>query len=74
MVPDPNGYLEKFNDIYREMAKDKGFLLVDHYPAWLKILDADRKEFDGLVPDGAHPSPEGCRRIVTPNILKAIGM
>ncbi len=65
--------LEKFNDIYRATAKEKGFLLIDHYPSWLKILDADRKEFDSLVPDGAHPSPEGCQRIVTPNILKAIG-
>lgn len=64
--------LEKFNDIYRKTAKEKGFLLIDHYPAWLKILNSDRKEFDGLVPDGAHPNAEGCRRIVTPNILKTI--
>jgi acyl-CoA thioesterase-1 len=65
--------LEKFNDIYRETAKEKKFLLIDHYPSWLKILNADRKEFDSLVPDGAHPNSEGCRMIVTPNILKAIG-
>lgn len=65
--------LEQFNDIYRETAKERGFLLIDHYPAWRKILDADRKEFDRLVPDGAHPNAEGCHRIVTPNILKAIG-
>ncbi|MFA6292963.1 MAG: SGNH/GDSL hydrolase family protein [Victivallales bacterium] len=66
--------LEKFNDIYRATAKEKGFLLIDHYPAWLKILETGRKEFDRLVPDGAHPSPEGCNRIVTPKILKEIGM
>ena len=66
--------LEKFNDTYRDTAKEKGFLLIDHYPAWLKILNSDRKEFDLLVPDGAHPNTEGCRRIVTPNILKAIGI
>ncbi|MEI6423550.1 MAG: SGNH/GDSL hydrolase family protein, partial [Lentisphaerota bacterium] len=66
--------LEKFNDIYRETAKEKGFILIDHYPSWLKILNADRKDFDSLVPDGAHPNSEGCHRIVTPNILKAIGM
>lgn len=66
--------LEKFNDVYRDTAQKRGLLLIDHYPVWLEILRKDRKEFERLVPDGAHPGPEGCRKIVSPNILKAIGV
>lgn len=66
--------LMKFNDVYRSIARERGFILIDHYPAWMKILKADRKEFDRLVPDGAHPSPEGCRLVVIPNIYNAIGI
>ncbi|MCX6570069.1 MAG: hypothetical protein NT006_01350 [Candidatus Aminicenantes bacterium] len=36
--------LEKFNDIYRETANEKGFLLIDHYPSWLKILNAEKRK------------------------------
>ena len=66
--------LETFNDVYRATAREKGLLLIDHYPSWLLILNADRKEFDKLVPDGAHPNNQGCKKIVTPNILQAIGL
>lgn len=65
--------LEEFNDIYRNTAKEKNLLLIDHYPAWLAVLNSDRKAFDQLVPDGAHPNLDGCRQIIVPNIIKAIG-
>jgi acyl-CoA thioesterase I len=66
--------LETFNNVYRTTARKKGLLLIDHYPSWLSILNADRKEFDRIVPDGAHPDTKGCKKVVTPNILKAIGL
>ena len=69
---DQRPQLEKLNNVYRKISNENEFLLIDHYPAWLTILNADRKEFDKLVPDGIYPNSEGHRRIVTPKNLKKI--
>jgi lysophospholipase L1-like esterase len=66
--------LERFNDVYRQVACELGLLLIDHYPAWQHVLERDRAEFDRLVPDGAHPGPLGCARIITPGIWRALGL
>jgi len=66
--------LERFNDVYRRVAHEQRLPLIDHYPAWLNLRATDRTEFDRLVPDGAHPNAPGCRRVVAPAILRALGL
>jgi acyl-CoA thioesterase-1 len=66
--------LEEFNEVYRIVARERGLQLIDHYPAWLEILNTDRQRFDSMVPDGAHPDAEGGAKIVAPAIFKAIGL
>lgn len=53
---------------YREVAKARGLLLVDHYPNWLKIMTNDPALFDRLVPDRIHPQAQGYRQVLLPEL------
>ena len=66
--------LPEFYQMYRDVAKDRGFLLIDHYPKWKSILDHDPALFMKYVPDGLHPGAEGGSHVITPEILRALGM
>ncbi len=65
---------ESYNQIYRDVAAKRNLILIDHYPAWQKILRDDPQLFSQYVPDGIHPNWEGCRAVVTPKILSALGI
>ena len=60
--------------MYRDVAKARKLLLIDHYPSWEKILNEDPKLFNKYVRDGIHPGFEGCKAVITPNITKALGI
>ncbi len=66
--------LLKYNNMYRDVARKRHFLLIDHYPNWEKILKADPKLFNKYVPDGIHPKAEGCKAVITPHIVKSLGI
>lgn len=53
---------------YREVAKARGLLLVDHYPNWLKIMTNDLPLFDRLVPDRLHPQVPGLQQVLLPEL------
>ena len=54
------------------MAKQRGLLLVDNYPNWLKIMTDDLERFDRLVPDRIHPQGEGYRQVVLPELKRVL--
>ena len=62
----------KYYQVYRDVAKERKLLLIDHYPVWKAILDKEPERFNKLVPDGIHPSDEGCREVITPAIWSAV--
>ncbi len=64
--------LEGYYQMYREVAKEKGFVLVDHYPTWDRILKSQPQRFSNLVPDGCHPTKQAAKEIVAPAVLKAL--
>ena len=66
--------IKDYYQIYREVAKERKFLLIDHYPQWEKILNKDAELFNKYVPDGIHPGPEGCKAVITPHMTKALGV
>ncbi len=65
--------IEDYYQVYRDVAKERKLLLIDHYPVWKAILDSDPKTFDAYVPDGIHPNELGSEKVTTPNILKTLG-
>ncbi len=63
-----------YYEMYRQVAKERKLSVVDLHPQWLELRKADPKTFARLVPDAIHATPEGCQRIVSPGILKALGL
>lgn len=66
--------LEACQQNYRDVARERGLLLVDHMPAWSRVLENDEPIFRGYVPDGVHPSEDGWREIVMPELLRRLGL
>jgi len=66
--------IKDYYQLYRIVAKDRNLKLIDHYPNWEHILNSDQDLFDRYVPDGLHPWVEGCHQVITPMILKELGL
>ncbi len=66
--------VKEYYEMYRNVAKYRKLLLIDHYPKWEKILKEDADLFEKYVPDGIHPGAEGCEEVITPNILTELGI
>jgi len=66
--------IKDYYRMYRDVARDRKLLLIDHYPKWEKILDQDAELFNKYVPDGIHPGPEGCKMVISPEIAKSLGI
>ncbi|OGV44680.1 MAG: hypothetical protein A2017_05355 [Lentisphaerae bacterium GWF2_44_16] len=64
--------VDKYFQLYREVAETRGLTLIDHHLRWKQLLDTDKKHFLELVPDGIHPSPDGSREITFDNINRLI--
>lgn len=71
---DARPHIELYNQMARDVAAERNLMLIDHYPDWQKILKADPKQYTALVPDGIHPNAEGCKQVILPNILRALGV
>ena len=66
---------DAYQQIYRDAAKRRGLLLVDHSVAWNHLLAAEGEAaVKKLLPDGVHPNVEGWRRIVTPTLHRALDL
>ncbi|WP_269523103.1 SGNH/GDSL hydrolase family protein [Coraliomargarita parva] len=66
--------LEACQENYREVAAERGFLLIDYMPAWTELLEKDEATFREYVPDGLHPAENGYRAIVMPILLEKLGL
>lgn len=66
--------IEAHYEMYRSVAKERELLLIDHYPQWKALQANDPKLFSKYVPDTIHAKELGYSEVVTPVILKAIGL
>ncbi len=64
--------LEAFNDNYRRYAKEHSFPLLDHYPAYKRLLDAEPEKYHRWLPDGSHPTPEASLATTWPPIRELL--
>ena len=65
--------LQHYMEMYREVAEEHQLLLIDHYPNWEKYLkEKGRDAYIKIVKDGIHPSPEGYRRILLPELKRVL--
>lgn len=66
--------IEDYNQMVRRVSIRRQLMLVDHYPKWESLQDTNFVSFARFMPDGIHPSAEGCSNIVTPTVFKALGL
>ena len=63
-----------YYEMYRTVAKEKKLRLIDHNALWEPIAANDLALFRKYVPDGIHPGPLGCENVITPELLKSLGV
>jgi lysophospholipase L1-like esterase len=66
--------VDDYYEVYRQVARARNLLLIDHHPNWTKVLQEDAATFNRYVPDGIHPDALGCERVILPQLLKSLGL
>jgi acyl-CoA thioesterase-1 len=66
--------LPVYERIYREVARERGLMMVDHAPAWGALLARGEAEVLSYVPDGLHPNAAGYDRHMLPTLRAALGL
>jgi acyl-CoA thioesterase-1 len=64
--------IDKYYELYRQVAKKRRLLLIDNYPHWQAILNEGETAYLKYVPDGIHPDTAGARKIITPFVIKKL--
>ena len=63
-----------YYEMWRDFAAEHGLRLIDHSLNWYVIQCTDGSKLQRYMPDGIHPSEEGCRQVITPELLRGLGM
>jgi acyl-CoA thioesterase I len=66
--------IKDYYQMYRDVAKNRKLLLIDHYPNWETILNKDPALFKKYISDGIHPSAQGCAMVVSPEVFRSLGI
>lgn len=67
-------HLAIYEQPWRDVARERGLLLVDHAPAWAELLARGEDEFRCYVPDGLHPNAAGYAGFMLPRLREALGL
>lgn len=66
--------LAVYDQIYRDVAKERGLRLIDHGPAWIGLMKKDPVRFMRCSPDTIHPVRNGALEVSTPVVLAGLGL
>ncbi|TJZ60421.1 SGNH/GDSL hydrolase family protein [Sphingobacterium olei] len=66
--------LSAYYAMYREVARQKKVMLIDHYTNWQNILDQGEEVFRQYVPDGLHPNKKGGEEVIAPEIIEFLNL
>ena len=64
--------LAQYYQGYRDVAAQRGLLLIDHFINWVQIQYTNPNLFEQYVPDGVHPTAEALQQVVTPQIIASL--
>jgi lysophospholipase L1-like esterase len=67
-------HLAAYEQTWRDVARERGLLLVDHASAWAELLARGEDEFRRYVPDGLHPNTAGYAAFMLPALRRALGL
>jgi lysophospholipase L1-like esterase len=60
--------LASYYQVYRDVASERGLLLVDNYVNWESIYNGNMNLFRAYVPDGVHPTSAASSAIIFPAV------
>lgn len=66
--------IQKYEEMYRYVAHDLKLRLIDFSPSWQSLIHDQPNVWASFVPDGIHPNEHGCSEIVTPSLLRGLGI
>jgi acyl-CoA thioesterase I len=66
--------LPEYYAMYAEVAKKRDLHFIDLFKAWNAFLRDDLDTMQKHIPDGVHPNGPGTKMVITPTVLKAIGV
>ncbi|MBC7401078.1 MAG: SGNH/GDSL hydrolase family protein [Mucilaginibacter sp.] len=61
--------LVKYYQLYRDVAKSRHLLLIDHYPHWKDLLDKGKDAYLKAVPDGLHPGVAASKSMIATYVV-----
>jgi lysophospholipase L1-like esterase len=64
--------LPAYYQMYRDVAAERGLLLIDHYPNWVTLQSNDLPTFQAYIPDGVHPTAAGTQAITMPLLQRRL--
>ncbi|EDM29153.1 putative acyl-CoA thioesterase/lipase protein [Lentisphaera araneosa HTCC2155] len=66
--------IDDYYQMYRDEAKRNGFKLIDHNAVWKDLLEKDPALYIQYMPDAIHPVYEGALKVITPHLVKELGL
>ncbi len=64
--------LAAYYGMVREVATERGLLLIDHHPNWVALQNGNASLFQSHIPDGVHPVAAGTKAITIPLLQKRL--
>lgn len=64
--------IDKYYELYRQVAKKRKLLLIDNYPHWKAILNQGETAYLKYVPDGIHPDSAGACKVIAPFVIEKL--
>lgn len=64
--------LAEYYEGYRQVAAERGLLLIDHNANWIGLRTENLSQFQNYIPDGVHPSAAGSTAITSPEIRRRL--
>lgn len=68
----PRPQLAAYYQIYRDVAEERGAILIDHYPNWLQLFTNDLATWNSYMNDPVHPNKLGQKNVLMPELQRAL--
>ncbi|HET6407905.1 MAG TPA: FAD-dependent oxidoreductase [Chthoniobacteraceae bacterium] len=64
--------LPAYYQMYRDVAAERGLLLIDHHPNWVTLQTNNLATFQTYIPDGVHPIAAATQAITMPLLQRRL--
>lgn len=71
-VQRPN--IDAYYQMYRDVAQERGYLLIDHNKNWKKLLAENPGKYLQHMPDAIHPVYAAALGVITPHMIEVLGL